>query len=330
MKHFSKSELAEIRKIDLLTYFMNTAPDELIPNGRRDYVTKTHSSLHISNGMWMWWAQKIGGRSALDYLIKVENMEFLDAADQIYSLSKKGIVTQEVRKQKRVFILPERARSNELAFNYLVGKRKLDPKIIFELMDLDLIYESDKHDVVFVGKDENDTPRFGCTRSIFEKDKKDISGSDKQYSFYHKNEGSDDLYVFESCIDMISFMTIQKCNGKDPFQDNYVSLDGVSTIALSGFLNRNKYIKRLNLCLDQDEAGQAASKEIVAMYDVNYQIRLLTFVQAKDVNELLVKNGGNISEEKLHWKGTEYERGNKKNKGDVSTRNKGRMHQYER
>lgn len=330
MKHFSKAEIAEIRKIDLLTYLINTAPDELIRNGRRDYVTKTHSSLHISNGMWMWWAQKIGGRSALDYLIKVENMEFLDAAEQIYNLTKKGIVIKEIRKQKAVFTLPAKARTNELAFNYLVERRCLDPQIIFALIDRGLIYESDRHDVVFVGMDEKGSPKFGCIRSTFDKDKRDLSGSDKQYSFHLQNDQSEDLYIFESCIDMISFMTIQKCNGKDPFQDNYVSLGGVSTVALSSFLNRNDHIKRLNLCLDQDEAGQAASKEIASMYDSNYQIRILKFDQAKDVNELLMNNGENISEEKLHWKGTEYERGNKKNKGNVSTRNKGRMYQYER
>lgn len=35
------------------------------------YTTRRHDSLKISNGKWMWWSQSIGGRSTLDYLIKI-------------------------------------------------------------------------------------------------------------------------------------------------------------------------------------------------------------------------------------------------------------------
>ena len=79
-RYISKKDLAKVKELDLLTYFKNYAPEELVRKGRNDYVTRTHSSLHMSNCLWCWWAQSIGGRSALNYFIDVEGMEFLDAA----------------------------------------------------------------------------------------------------------------------------------------------------------------------------------------------------------------------------------------------------------
>ena len=85
-KYISPEDLAEVKKIDLFTYLSNYEPGELVKKSRNDYVTKTHSSLHIQNGLWMWWAHHIGGRSALDYLIKVEGYSFKDAAFHIHDL----------------------------------------------------------------------------------------------------------------------------------------------------------------------------------------------------------------------------------------------------
>ena len=79
-KYLTPEELAEVKKIDLLTYLYNYEPNELVKYGRDTYGTKTHSSLTIRNGLWTWWVKNIGGRTALDYLIKVEGLSFLEAA----------------------------------------------------------------------------------------------------------------------------------------------------------------------------------------------------------------------------------------------------------
>lgn len=44
-----KDEILAIKNIDLYTYFKTTKPDELIKHSAGDYITKTHSSLHISS-----------------------------------------------------------------------------------------------------------------------------------------------------------------------------------------------------------------------------------------------------------------------------------------
>lgn len=47
------------------------------------YTTCTHDSLKISNGKWCWWSLGVGGRSALDYLIKERGISLPKAVNQI-------------------------------------------------------------------------------------------------------------------------------------------------------------------------------------------------------------------------------------------------------
>ena len=55
-----------------MTYLQNYEPRELVHFSGNVYCTRTHDSLKISNGKWYWHSRGIGGRSALDYLIKVK------------------------------------------------------------------------------------------------------------------------------------------------------------------------------------------------------------------------------------------------------------------
>ena len=47
----------------------------------KEFREWNYDSLKISNGKWMWWSQRTGGRSALDYLIKVRGYSFLAAVE---------------------------------------------------------------------------------------------------------------------------------------------------------------------------------------------------------------------------------------------------------
>ena len=77
MPYIAPEVVQEVKKMDLLTYLKNYEPHELVRFSGNTYTTRTHDSLKISNGKWMWWSRGIGGRSALDYLIKVEGYSCL-------------------------------------------------------------------------------------------------------------------------------------------------------------------------------------------------------------------------------------------------------------
>ena len=70
MAFVSKDVIEKAREMDLLTYLKIYEPDELVKCSNSTYCTKEHDSLKISNGKWCWFSKGIGGRSALDYLIK--------------------------------------------------------------------------------------------------------------------------------------------------------------------------------------------------------------------------------------------------------------------
>ena len=83
MPYIDHEIILEAKKMDLLTYLENYDPHELVHVSGDVYCTKTHDSLRISNGKWCWYSRDIGGRSALDYLIKVKGYSFLDAVEHI-------------------------------------------------------------------------------------------------------------------------------------------------------------------------------------------------------------------------------------------------------
>ena len=154
----------------------------------KDYTTRTHDSLRISNGLWNWCSQGIGGKTALDYLIKVRGFSFMEAAEHILNCSD---------------IQPPAFRSAEKT-----EKAKEQKKIL---------YESKKYNnAVFVRLDKTGKPRYASLRGISGDFMGDAGGSDKRYSFHINSEnGSDTLNVFESAVDLLSFATLTKLCGRD-------------------------------------------------------------------------------------------------------------------
>ena len=83
MPYVAPEVVQRVKQIDLLTYLKSYEPYELVHFSGHTYTTRSHDSLKISNGKWMWWSRGIGGRSALDYLIKVRGYDFVQAVQTI-------------------------------------------------------------------------------------------------------------------------------------------------------------------------------------------------------------------------------------------------------
>ena len=83
MSNYSKNALQDAKRLDLLNYLRAYDPQELVHFAGDTYCTREHDSLKISNGKWYWFSRGIGGRSALDYLIKVKGIPFKEAVGMI-------------------------------------------------------------------------------------------------------------------------------------------------------------------------------------------------------------------------------------------------------
>ena len=73
--------IEQARQMDLLSYLQRCEPSNLKRVTGNVYCTKEHDSLKMSNGKWYWWSRGFGGYSALDYLIKVKEYDFVEAVE---------------------------------------------------------------------------------------------------------------------------------------------------------------------------------------------------------------------------------------------------------
>lgn len=230
MPYISPEVVAKAREMDLLTYLRNYEPNELVHFGGNTYCTREHDSLKISNGKWYWFSRGIGGYTALDYLIKVKEMPFMEAVETIMGRSAllPPVVINTPKKEKsKVVLLPQTSRCATHAVNYLI-RRGIDPELIDYCISTGRLYESyPHHNVVFVGLDKYNKPRYANLRGIGSDFKGEANGSDKRFSFSIPAKNSNTVHLFESAIDLLSYATIRKQEGMAWNGDHLVSLAGV-------------------------------------------------------------------------------------------------------
>lgn len=306
MPYIAPEVITEAKRMDLLTYLREFEPGELVKFSRNTYTTKTHDSLKISNGKWMWWSRGIGGKSALDYLIKVRGMDFVEAVQTIMGNGSVSYPTYENSNsyEQQPLLLPERSYTSDVVVEYLFG-RGIDYEIINECLDKELIIESlPYHNVVFIGYDENKEPKYAAYRATNQsRIMGDCTGSKKQYSFRLTAENTGEVHLFECAIDLLSYATLLKLDGKDWRQFNLVSLAGVYSpkqkiedskvpVTLSRLLEKDKTIRRIVLHLDNDVAGRKATKALQTILPKEYEVVDEPPAYGKDVNDFLCKRLG--------------------------------------
>lgn len=211
--YFSQEQIRELKKIDLLTYLQNYEPNELVHISGNNYCTRTHDSLKISNGLWNWFSKGIGGKNAIDYLIKVKNYTFIEELQLLANCNIKNIsfsVSSNKEKKKSNIVIPSKSNSFIKAKEYLIN-RGIAEEIVDECEKNNLIYQEEKTDnVVFVGYDNCKNIRYaGCRATNGTRYMRDATGSDKKYSFrLLSNEPNNSIHVFESSIDLLSYATL--------------------------------------------------------------------------------------------------------------------------
>jgi len=146
MPWVTKEQIAKAREIDLLSYLKASEPNELIQDGPNRYVTKSHSSLVISNNKWIWNREQIAGVSALDYLVKVRNISFIDAVEVLTGeRAISGRLYQEIKNpqqpSKLRFYPPKPVRYPTRVLAYLQS-RGISPEVIGRCLQAGILYES--------------------------------------------------------------------------------------------------------------------------------------------------------------------------------------------
>lgn len=301
MAYIPPETVAQARQVDLLTYMKTCEPEELVHISGNHYCTREHDSLKISNGKWYWFSRGFGGYNALDYLIKVKEVPFLEAVERItgqIAYQPPNKTSTQKPKAQKVLLLPRASPCATHVYNYL-RSRGIDSEIIDFCIQTGRLYESTPHhNAVFVGLDKYSKPRYANLRGIGTDFIGDAGGSDKRFSFSIPAPGNPTLHLFESAIDLLSYATLVKMNGGNWQREHLVSLAGVykpkeelressMPLALKRYLAEYPGIQFINLRLDSDLTGGRAAKALVTMLSGQYEVSVQPPPYGKDYNDYL-------------------------------------------
>lgn len=289
---FTEQQREMANNIDL-EHFLSVKGERLIDAGREKRLASNHS-ITISGNRWFDHAEQHGGYP-VSFVKMHYGMDYAEAMNEL--LGNTNFVYQKYIPEQKVskpFIAPEKNDRHNKVFAYLTKHRCINPSVLQFFLNRNLIYESKEsfngkeyNNAVFVGVDENGKPQHAHKRSIYSTGKRfvqNIEGSNPLHSF-HFLGGSNRLYVFESPIDMLSFMSIY--SDRNWHQHNYIALCGTSTLPVLYQL-KNDEINHVVLCLDNDKAGLSASKKFEKILDEKGIAHSQILPTLKDFNEDLV------------------------------------------
>ena len=289
MNYYTQQQVQAAQHTDLVSFLASRGETT---------VRKGHDSLWEKHQVWIngheWFShyENVGGY-AIDFVQRFYGLNFLDAVRELIGTDASEYIPVPASlpppKEKKPLVLPERNPTMELVTAYLTGERFVSPEIVSVFADAGILYESaDHHDCVFVGMDENGNPRHCHKRSTGGDFKQTMPGSEAEFSF-HYNGANDSLFVFEAPIDMLAYITLYP----DGWQDHsYVALCSVADRALTHRLKVTPNLRKVFLCLDNDEAGQTAAERMKeSLTERGYDIEILRPTNKDWDEDLKAANG---------------------------------------
>lgn len=286
MPGVTREQIDAAKRMTAMEFLRRHRSDQLEKDAARgEFHLKDHDSFKInqSTSLWHWKSRDIGGRSALDYLVKVEGVDFVEAVRQLCE-NLPGRYTPSPPVPQKVFTLPLPAENNRRVFAYLL-KRGIDQKVIKACVQAGILYESAQHhNAVFVGKDDQGIPRYAFLRGTYTRGKPfkaEVSGSDKSYCFcLPPRKDSPRVAVYEAAIETLAHLTLEGSEDKYRLSLGgiYAPVEGVGIrpfkppAALESFLVRHPKITEIEICTNNDAPGRWAGEHIAKHYQGKYQV----------------------------------------------------------
>ena len=291
MEEYTREQIQRADDTDL--YVFLSGRGEKFKRCGKEYRWLRHDSVMINKNEWYRFSQNKGGH-AIDFMKEFYGLSFAEAVKELLGEegdSNNRTAKEDAGRQKVCPIplpgleLPERNENCEIARKYLIEQRKLSKQLVDQMIKKGDIYESKNyHNVVFVGRDKEQNPRYAAMRGTDEKRYRgEARGSEKIYGFGHI--GTDEkLFVFESPIDLLSYITAVP---EEWEKHSYISLGGLSEKAMKRMYTEYPHIHSIYLCLDNDESGNERCRQFVSLIPEELSVYRLEPVK-KDWNECLV------------------------------------------
>lgn len=329
-KFVSADIIKKINNMPIMDYIKKIGIEvkQVSPNNS-DYFKIPHNGgtyITPSKNVWNCFAMKTGSKSVIQFVQFIDNVSWKEAVDKIvdlYNLQEDHKMSFNVEKEKiseitpkkadvlnekKAFVLPEKAENNKRVFAYLHKSRGIDNDIIQRAYNEKKIYQdAQKGNVIFKVSDNDGNIRGAAWNTTLtseeHKGKKGfVEGSKRDYPFELRGTNNE-LYIFESPIDMMSYMTIQQ-------NANYINIEDSTFIATWGinseemiikYLEKNPHITDITIGYDNDKIddtskshwnyGQRAAallKRELENLDEKYIVQIDTPKQ-KDFNDDLLQ-----------------------------------------
>lgn len=297
---FTEEELERVNHINIIEYAKQQLGLETVEYCKGYWKIPGWGGLLLTPDKWYWELEHRGG-GPIQFVMMIKHLSWLEAVKDLLNVSKSKpeclyyspinskSLKNDNKKEKSNFRLPAKNQTYDHIFAYLIHSRKLDVDLVKQMVKEKKLYEDVQNNCVFVGYNQKGEPRAAFIRGTktFQPYKGDAAGSDKRFAFFIQGT-SPVIYVFESPIDLLSYLTLLKQAGKQS-KNHYISLAGISLEALEEYLSWHRDIEKIVCCTDNDKAGNAAFQKIFETYGLLYKIKRQAPKPYKDFNDYLVK-----------------------------------------
>lgn len=288
---------------DLLEYL----GEDVIKKGTRYSLVK-HDSLIVKDSVYYWNSKHESGNAykLLQSLYGFTDLEarktiidFLDAVSskKFVPMDNKYISKNQNYKKKAKFDdeLLLKVKNEKEIFEYLSNKRGIDKTTVQSLVENNLISIDEHKNIIFQVRDKDlnyiGNEYFGTQDNI--KFRRNMFA----YGFNltrltHNLDTIKEIYIFESPIDLISYIEINQQNIFLKYKKNdenvrFLSLSGLKEEILDNYMDN---IEKLNVCVDNDQAGEKFYLVLKEKYPRIEIVREKSVL--KDWNEDLKKGKG--------------------------------------
>ena len=260
-KKFSEEEIKKAAETDIVD-MLRRQGEELKAVGSEYEWKHGADRITIRGGQWYNHYEQKGG-NAIKFVQEFFGKKFTEAMEYLLGSTAGELKQAKPVEQKPKGILqpPAKSESMRRVYAYLLNKRCLDKDVVSAFAKQGLIYESaDYHNTVFVGEDKNGKIMHASLRATGEKSsfRGNAENSVPEYSFHWYGK-SDRLYIFEAPIDMLSYISMNKEGWE---QHSYAACCGVGDRVLWQMLKDKPDIKKVYVCLDNDEKGRTFDEKI--------------------------------------------------------------------
>lgn len=254
----SQEIIAKADAVDLAAYARQHGYT-LMPDGH-DLRVVGYGGLLIdsrTHTQWCHHSQAIGG-GPVQFLMHMEGLNWRDAVLKLAGeecILGMSTPPRPLPPPKKPFSLPVKAVDNNRVFSYLARVRGIDEDVIDLFISEGKLYQDTKGNCVFLsfsdGKPAHAFMRTTNSNSTFRRDEGEKIG----WGIGRKHHTT--LHVFESPIDVMSYMSLKRLHGEPYNGAAYLSLGGLSPKVLYRCLDKNPQLTNVIICTDNDKAGNA-------------------------------------------------------------------------